>query len=272
MNTKLAIVRNTFGDRSAFLQLSLEYQNEAELNSKIKSFIFVDPHPINGYSDDFDKVINKKQKRINFEQHQGKLYWYSSIKHMFDNYEYNYILSIADDVIISKDYLKICNQIMEDKVLDNQTIFCFHAGAWDKPKGDKNNIVRSSASSNSILITREKFELVKAFVKENAPNMVDNNHMISEILNSKGMTTIAPEYNRHSHFGIYGYTVSGKHGNLEGQSSLFSKNKSHEDLYELLKKSCLKGKKLASLNKNQNPRYFWDFDPSIDYDLISYSI
>ena len=102
--------------------------------------------------------------------------------------------------------------------------------------------------------------------------MVDNNHMISEILNSKGMTTIAPEYNRHSHFGIYGYTVNGKHGNLEGQSSLFSKNKSHEDLYELLKKSCLKGKKLASLNKNQNPRYFWDFDPNVDYDLISYSI
>ena len=72
MNTNLAIVRNTFGDRSAFLQLSLEYQNEAALNDKIKSFIFVDPHPTNGFSDDFDKVINKKQKRINFEKHQGK--------------------------------------------------------------------------------------------------------------------------------------------------------------------------------------------------------
>ena len=161
---------------------------------------------------------------------------------------------------------------MEDKVLDSKTILCFHAGAWDKPKGDKNNIVRSSASSNSILITREKFKLVEDFVKENALNMIDNNHMISEILNNKEMTTIAPEYNRHSHFGIYGYTVNRKHGNLEGQSSVFSKNKSHEDLYELLKKSCLKGKKLASLNKNQNPRYFWDFDSNVDFDTLKYTL
>lgn len=161
---------------------------------------------------------------------------------------------------------------MEDKVLDNQTILYFHPGAWDKPKGDVSKIVRSSASSNSILITREKFKLVETFIKENAPTMVDNNHMMSEILNNKGMTTIAPEYNRHSHFGIYGYTVSGVHGNLEGQSSVFSKNKSHEDLYELLKKSCLKGKKLSSLNKNQNPRYFWDFDSNVDFDTLKYTL
>jgi hypothetical protein len=270
MNTNLAIVRNTFGDRSAFLQLSLEYQNEADLNNQIKSFIFVDPHPENGFSDDFNKVINKKYKRINFEQHQGKLCWYSAVKHMFDNYNYDYILSISDDVIISKDYLKMCMQIIEDKVLNNQTILCFHPGAWDKPKGDVNKIVRSSASSNSILITREKFKLIETFVKENAPTMVDNNHMLSEILNHKGMTTIAPEYNRHSHFGIYGYTVNGKHGNLDGQSSVFTKEKTHEQIYELLKKSCLKGKKLSNLNKNQNPRYFWDFDSNIGFETLKY--
>jgi hypothetical protein len=153
----IAIVRSTYYDRSAMLQLSLEYQNNSENSDKFQTYVFVDPHPIHGYSVDYDKVITDKYIRINWPRNSGKYSWYDSVKFTFDNTDYDYVISIEDDILISKDYLMLCEQLCQDRALDKDDILYFHIGAWEKPKGNPNKIIRSATSIRSCLISRFKF-------------------------------------------------------------------------------------------------------------------
>jgi hypothetical protein len=278
---KICIVRPTYYDRSAMLQLSLEYQKEAEYSDKFETYIFVDPHNEHGIVSDYDKVITDDYKRINWKQNSGKYSWYDSVKYIFENTNYEYVLSIEDDVLISKDYLRICDQLYHDRALSkDDNILYFHSGVWEKPKGNPNKIVRSGVSSRSILINRKKFEIIKKWVEEQKNrqdfdpvwSIKDNDHMINNILKDGNMITIAPETNRHGHVGIYGWSANHIHGNNKGQSSLFDKPLSHEELYSLLKENCLSGSKLIELNQNKNPNYFWDFDPNINFTKLEYNL
>ena len=270
---KTAIVRNTFHDRSAFLQLSLEYQKLADLSDTIKTFVFVDPHTVNGYVEDYDSVITDDLKRINFDNNVGKLSWYTAVKYIFDNYDYDHVISIEDDIIVSKDYLRMCFKIIEYSVLEkHDDILYFHIGAWEKPKGDKTKIVRSSASLRSALIGRDKFfKYVDKFYKENT-EIRGFDLDLQDILNANNLTAIAPIYNRHGHFGVYGWSSNGIHGDDRGQNSIFESKISHEKLYNILKKSCLSKLKLLKLNNNMNPGYFWNFNPDIEFSEIEYNV
>jgi hypothetical protein len=93
--------------------------------------------------------------------------------------------------------------------------------------------------------------------------------MISNILKYTNMTTIAPEMNRHGHFGVYGWSSNGVHMDNRGKVALFN-NISHHELYNEIKNICLNGEKLLKMNQNKNPGYFWDFDPNIDFDKLEY--
>jgi len=276
------IVRPTYYDRSAMLQLSLEYQKDAINHSNAETYIFVDPHNEHGIVSDYDKVITDEYKRIDWKQNSGKYSWYDSVKYIFENTNYEYVLSIEDDVLISKDYLRLCEQLFHDTALiKDDNILYFHSGAWEKPKGNPNKIVRSGVSSRSILIYRKKFGIIKKWVEEQKNrqdfdpiwSIKDNDHMINNILKDGNMTTIAPENNRHGHVGIYGWSATKvQKVSHDGQSALFDKPLSHEELYSLLKENCLSGSKLRELNQNKNPNYFWDFDPNINFTKLEYHL
>lgn len=270
IKTDIIIVRPTYYDRSAMLQLSLEFQQQSDCAEEFDTFVFVDPHPLHGYTEEYDSVINTMYNRINWPRNSGKYSWYDSVKYIFDNSDYNYVLSIEDDIIISKDYLKLCKKIVHDKVLDNHSVLYFHIGAWEKPKGNPNKILRSGASSRSILINRTKFHIIEKWIKNN--NLKDNDHMVFDILHEYNMTTVAPEMNRHGHFGIYGWSSNHKFGNIDGQKSIFDKDIDHDDLYKLLKNNCMSGDQLLLLNNNKSSKYFWDFNPNISFDTIQYQL
>lgn len=271
-NTNICIARPTYYDRSAMLQLSLEYQKDATNSEDFETYVFVDPHTEHGIVSDYDKVITDEYSRVDWPSNSGKYNWYDSTKYIFDNTNYNYVLSIEDDVLISRDYLRLCNTLHHDKALVKEdNILYFHIGSWEKPKGNPDKIIRSGASSRSILIYRKKFEIINNWI-EQQKKIIDNDHMISDILRYHKMTTIAPKVNRHAHVGIYGWSANHIHGNNRGQVSLFEKLLTHEELYLLLKQNCLSGEKLRELNKNKNPDYFWDFDPNINFIKLEYTL
>jgi hypothetical protein len=268
VDEKIAIIRTTYYNRSAMLRLSLEFQEEAELSDTFKTFIFVDPHPFYGYDKEYNNVINDAYFRINLPRHLGRYSWYDSVKYMFENTYYDYILSIEDDIVISKDYFKLCKQIAEvDKILDiDNNILNLHIGAWEEPKGNPNKIVRSESSSRSILINRFKFyKYVDTFYKYKKSESIEGLDLhIQTILNNNNLTTIAPEYNRHGHFGIYGWSASNKETEIE--------NMNHQELYEKLKNNCLDGKALQNLNNNYVNHYFWNFNPNVNFNKLEYEI
>lgn len=270
-NTNICIARPTYYDRSAMLQLSLEYQKDATNSEDFETYVFVDPHTEYGIVSDYDKVITDQYTRIDWSKNSGKYSWYDAVKYIFDNTNYDYVLSIEDDVLISKDYLRLCNQLYHDKALTkDDNILYFHVGAWGNFVGDVNKIVRSRASSRSIMIYKKKFEIVKNWIKQQ--KIIDNDHMISDILRCHKMTTIAPKVNRHAHIGIYGWSANNIHGDKGGQISLFEKPLTHKELYLLLKENCLSGTGLRKLNKNKNSKYFWDFDPNINFTKLKYDL
>lgn len=270
-NTEICIVRTTFHDRAPMLQLSLEYQQLAQLSDQFDTYIFVDPHPKYLFTSDYDKVINQNYVRKNWLSNQGKFCWYNAIKYIFDTTNFDYIISIEDDIIISKDYLRLCKQIINDRILEIYSdILYFHIGAWVEPFGNVNKIVRSSASSRSILISRKKFEIIKNWINNN--DIIDNDHMMSDILKNHKMTTIAPKMNRHGHFGIYGWSASGIFNHTSSQEDVFDTKLSFYELYNKLKDSCLNKDKLCLLNKNKNASYFWNFDPNIDFTKLEYHL
>jgi hypothetical protein len=270
----MCIVRNTFGDRSPFLKLSLEYQEQARHPYDMDTFIFIDPHPENGISPDYNNSFFNSYVKIAFENHKRRRSWYLANKYMYDNYGYEYVLSIEDDVITSHDYLFMCEEIMSSKILEQENdILYFHIGAWEKPHGNINKIVPSQASSRSILMQRNKFDLIIDFMNVNTEDQeVGNDSIISALLKEKNMKTIAPEHNRHGHFGIYGWSSAGLHADHNGQKSIFDEPVSSEKLYEMVKDACLDGSKLLDLNKNKNPEYFWDFDPHVNFEKLEYDL
>lgn len=270
-STNTCIVRTTFHDRAAMLKLSLEYQKQSKLSDNYNTYIFVDPHPEHGFVSDFDSVITKDYFRINWKTNQNKYCWYNAIKHIFDNTDFEYVISIEDDIIISTDYLQICQQIIDDKILEeHHDILYFHIGAWLQPAGDINKIVRSQASSRSILINRNKFDIITNWINSNS--IIDNDHMMSDILKHNHFTTIAPKFNRHGHFGIYGWSSNGIHANTKGQNTIFENFINFDELYSILKKSCLNKNELLKLNQNKNSNYFWDFDPNISFTKLEYAL
>jgi hypothetical protein len=276
-SNKICIIRNTFGDRCPFLKLSLEYQEQACHPYDIDTFIFIDPHPKNGISPDYNDLFLNNYIKIAFENHKARYSWYLANKYMYDNYQYEYVLSIEDDIIISRDYLLMCEEIIKSKILEqeNNTLY-FHIGAWEKPYGDMNKIVPSQASSRSILMHRNKFNIIRKFMNTNHKNQdnmkIGNDHIISSILKENNMKTIAPKYNRHGHFGIYGWSSAGVYSDYNGQKSIFDEPVSSESLYETIKDACLDRLKLMHLNGNKNPNYFWDFDPNVQFDKLEYEI
>jgi len=254
------------------LQLSLEYQKNATNSQDFETYIFVDPHTEYGIISDYDKVITDEYHRIDWPKNSGKYSWYDSTKYIFDNTNYDYVLSIEDDVLISKDYLRLCEQLYNDGALiKDDNILYFHIGAWEKPKGNPNKIIRSGVSSRSILIYRKKFQIIQKWI-EQENYIEDNDNAMVDILKDHSMSAIAPETNRHAHIGIYGWSANHIHGDSRGQSSLFEKPLTHEELYFLLQQNCLSGEKLRELNKNKSPDYFWDFDPNIDFAKLQYDL
>jgi len=276
-DSKICIIRNTFGDRYPFLRLSLEYQEKAQCLYNTETFIFIDPHPQNGISSDYNNSFLNNYIKIEFENHKARYSWYLATKYMFNNYQYEYVLSIEDDIIISRDYLLMCDDIMKSKILEQENnVLYFHIGAWEKPHGDINKIISSGSSSRSILIHRSKFGIIENFININYKNQnnmkIGNDSILNSLLKEKNMRTIAPEYNRHGHFGIYGWSSSGVHADYDGQKSIFEEVIDSESLYETIKDACLDGSKLMHLNRNKNPRYFWDFDPNVQFEKLEYEI
>jgi hypothetical protein len=272
---KFCIIRNTFGDRAPFLKLSLEYQEQAYHPYDIKTFIFIDHDPKNGISSDYNDPFFDNYVKIVFENHKARQSWYLANKYIYDNYQYEYVLSIEDDVIISSDYLLMCEDIVKSQILEKENdILYFHIGAWEKPYGNINKIVSSQASSRSILIHKNKFDLIKTFMGTYDKNQdymkIGNDKIMSRVLEENKMKTIAPQYNRHGHFGIYGWSSNGIYANYDGQKSIFEKPVSSECLYQMVKTACLDGSKLLDLNGNKNPQYFWDFDPNIQFEKLEY--
>lgn len=274
-NTNICIVRPTYYDRSSMLQLSLEYQKNATNSQDFETYIFVDPHTQYGIVSDYDNVITDKYIRINWPKNSGKYSWYDCVRYVFENTNYEYVLSIEDDVLISKDYLKLCNQLYHDKALiKDDNILYFHIGAWEKPKGNPNRIVRSKSSIRSCMIHKSKFlKYVKPYYEINKNNEIAGLDLdLQNILDQHNMTTIAPETNRHAHIGVYGWSASNIQADNNGQISLFDRKLTHEELYTLLKSICLSGEDLKALNRNKANNYFWDFDPNINFTKLQYDL
>lgn len=274
----VCIVRNTFYDRSAFLQISIEYQEAIDESKDFHTYIFIDPHPEYGISDSYDDICNKHKlyTKIFLDSNKGKLSWYYSINSIFSTYsKYDYIISIEDDIILSRDYIRICKQLIYDGALDKEdNILMFHAGAWGRPNGDKNLIIRSSSSLRSTMISRKKFcKFIDTYYKDIDSSTIEGLDIdIKNILNKYRLSTICPQMNRHGHFGVYGWSSNGRHADNRGQSSIFENRLTHDKLYKKIKPICLNGNKLLELNQNKNPKYFWDFDPNINFTKLNYKL
>lgn len=272
----LCLIRNTFGDRSPFLRLSLEYQNDIRKISNYNTWIFIDPKSDQQVDESYNSAFFNQYTKYVFENHKGRQSWYLATKYMFDNYDYEYLLSVEDDVILSYDYINLCSKIIEDRVLLKDNILYMHPGAWEEPKGDPNLIVYSGVSSRSILIHREKFRLVQQHIESNQKiiesDKTGNDSLLLQVCQKLQQRPIAPIYNRHAHFGIYGWSSLGVHSDSRGRISLFKNNETEEHIYELLKTSCFDGAKLLALNNNKNPKYFWNFDPNINFTQLVYRL
>lgn len=274
----VCIVRNTFYDRSAFLQISVEYQEAIDESEDFHTYIFIDPHPEHGVVDSYDDICNKHKRytKIFLDDNKNKLSWYYGLHFIFSAYpKYNYIISIEDDIILSKDYIRLCKQLIHDWAINkDDNILMFHAGAWGTPSGNENTIVRSSSSVRSSMITRKKFyQYIDPYYQSMNIDQIELTDIaIKNILDQNKMSTICPEMNRHGHFGVYGWTSNGYHGDIRGQSSIFSEKLTHDELYTKMKDICLDGAKLLELNQNHNPNYFWDFDPNINFTKLDYKL
>lgn len=268
------ITRTTFHDRSPFLQLSLDYQKLADHATDLDTYIFVDPHPQHGYCIEYNSVIADKYKRINWPRNSGIYSWYDSVKYIFDNTDYEYVITIEDDVIISRDYLRLCIEIINNGILiEDNNILYFHIGAWEQPKGNKNLIVRSSASLRSSLISRQKFfQYVVPFYAQDDVQISGLDLDIQTILKLNKMSAIAPQMNRHAHIGVYGWSSTGQHASNLGKNHLLGRYKKHHDLYNYLSQVCFSRDKLLELNRYGNPNYFWDFSPNIDFQKLVFDI
>lgn len=266
------VVRTTFNDRSPFLQLSLDYQKLADYSDSLDTYIFVDPHPQHGYTTEYNKIITHPYKRINWPRNSGIYSWYDSVKYIFDNTNYEYIITIEDDIIVSNDYFRLCLEIINSNILLKQNdILYFHIGAWEQPKGDKNLIVRSSASLRSSLINRQKFfQYIVPFYAQDDVAISGLDLDIQTILKLNKLTAIAPQMNRHAHIGVYGWSSTGHHASDKGKNHLLSKYRDHQNLYNYLSKICFDRDKLLELNQYGNPDYFWDFDPNINFSHIQF--
>jgi hypothetical protein len=267
---KIAIVRNTFNDRAVFLKISKEYQEAAAFSDHLETFVFVDPHPEGGISSEYDQVIPEDWKRINFEHNVGSFSWYKSLKHVFENHDYDHLITMEDDVIVSRDYFKMCLAVVNSGALEREDVLFFHAGAWQKPEGPPGLIVRSSSSTRSTLIRREDFfRHIDAFYREgSAFSGFDLD--VQTILDSSKITSMAPKRNRHGHIGVYGWSSNGVCADNRGQSSIFSSLPSFDEFYSVMKESCQDGQALLNLNGGKNPGYFWDFDPDMDFDRLDF--
>ena len=268
----LAIVRNTFDDRAVFFKISKEYQETASFSDQFDNFVFVDPHPERGISQEYDQVIPENWKRTDFDRNVGVFSWYKSLKHVFENYHYDYLITIEDDVIVSRDYFKMCLAVVDSGALEKDDLMFFHAGAWQKPEGAPDLIVRSSSSIRSTLIRREDFfRHVDAFYRK-APTVSGGDLDVQTILDSSKITSISPKRNRHGHIGVYGWSSSGVHADNRGQSSIFPSRPSFDEFYSVMKKSCQNGQELLNLNGGKNSGYFWDFDPDMDFDQLEFKL
>jgi hypothetical protein len=257
------------------LQISLEYQKAADYSDKFETYIFIDPHSEHGIVSDYDKVITNEFNRIDWTQNSGKYSWYDAVKYIFDNTNYNYVLSIEDDVLISKDYLRLCQQLHYDEALTkDDTILYFHIGAWGQTRGDVNRIVRSQSSIRSSMIHKTKFyKYVQPYYENyNVNKILGLDLDLQKILDINNLTTIAPEANRHGHIGVYGWSATNKHADNTGKISVFGDAIGHNELYQILNESCLSGDKLRKLNQNKNPDYFWNFDPDINFTQLKYDL
>jgi hypothetical protein len=265
----IAIVRNTFDDRAVFFKVSKDYQDAAFFSDQFDNFVFADPHPERGISFEYDHVIPADWKRINFEYNVGVFSWYKSLRHVFENYDYDHLITIEDDVILSRDYFKMCLAVVNSGVLEKDVLF-FHPGAWQKPDGDPNLIVRSSSSIRSTLIRRENFfKYVDAFYRE-ATTVSGGDLDVQKILDSSNITSISPKRNRHGHIGVYGWSSSGIYADNRGQSAIFSSRPSFYEFYSVMRESCQNGQALLNLNGGKNSGYFWDFDPDMDFDRLEF--
>jgi hypothetical protein len=273
---KICVVRTTFYDRSAFLLLSTEYQERIEYACDLYTYIFIDPHPKYGISSHYSNICNNGlYKKIILKNNRGKLSWYKAIYDIFQKYEYDYIISIEDDIVLSTDYFRLCYQLVLDGALDkDDNILMFHCGAWGEPKGNDNTIVRSSASLRSCMISRNKFNkfIIPYYNNIKTENIEGLDIDIKNILNSNKLTTICPEKNRHGHFGVYGWSSNGCHADDRGKASIFNEKISHNEIYDMIKPIALSGEKLINVNKNHNPDYFWNFDPNINFTKLIYKL
>lgn len=269
----ICIIRNSFGDRSAFLRLSLEYQKKIRLSDDLRVFLFLDPHPEHGLDSSFKHIDLEPYTKIVFENHKNRKSWFLATKYIFDYYNYDYVLSIEDDVILSYDYLELCLEIIKDKILENENkVLYMHPGAWEKPTGNINQIVYSGNSSRSILIHKSKFNKIVKYLSDHNVNAVGNDGLLNLITQHTNTKAISPKYNRHAHFGVYGWSSNRIHGSLSGKGIIFEENIDQTCLYDIMKQICFDGSKLSELNNNKNPRYFWDFDPNIQFSKLEYKV
>ena len=259
----VGILRNSFWGRAPLLKLSLEWQEKCDGHEQFKTHVYVDPHNFWGFTKKEFNLVTKDYKV--FPARQNRRSWTVATQELFSSYPYEYILSIEDDVILSKDYFKLCLKLIESEEFHRDDVLYFHPGGWMSPKGDKNLIITSGISSRSILIQREKFfkYVWPAFLRNSKIKTSDM--FLGEIKERNELKVLTPQYNRHGHFGVWGFSANAIFDFSQGRRQIFPGMDFYK-IYEILKDSCLSGEKLRRLNQGRNPRYFWDFDPNVMFD------
>jgi hypothetical protein len=264
--------------RPEILKLSLEYQQEAvDLDKFITVFVVDYPQ-----SDEIMCVIGdyKPPKAIILRKQ-----WYNltrsileAYKWIFEDFNADMVVTIEEDAIIAKDFLKLALWFRENPI--SSEVLTLNSGWLEElaVRQDDNKLHKINWHFPvAIGVMRNMFEKyvlphchegyynnAPSYLWEHFPDIWKRGSntgqagLFNRIRIKNNLQVLCPEVRRAGHIGVYGFFQG---GNKFGELSEPAK-------YEVLKQYACDGKFLRQLAEGQNPDNFVDFNPNTDFKAL----
>ena len=260
-------------NRPEMLRLSLEYQEKNLCGDQFKTYFFVD-YPqseevlsvIDNYNGNKEVILRKA--RLDLTPNILTAYRY-----LFGDLKANYVAIIEDDIIISKDWLKMVLWFTENDCDEN--VLAFNAGTLMDKKcvGDMSKLkyIDWYYSCASVISKRmfdkymlphcceEYYNNKDIYLRKNFPGilegkLLDQAGLFRRVRMKNDLKILCPVFRRFGHIGVY--------GRFQGESPF--EKLSTEERYNVLKKICHSGEELSKYIKCQTGN-FVDFEFDTDF-------
>jgi len=268
----IPILRPCF-QRPEMLRLSLEFQRQNMCQSEFMTFFFADYSANEEVMSVLsthkqDKAIIMRKERLDLTPNILEAY-----KWLFANLSTNYVAIIEDDIIVSRDWLKMMLFFINS--LDKTNVLALNAGDLRDKKlaGDKSVIKNNDwYFSCASIISREMFEKYilphckpeyynnkDAYLRKHFPGMLegkllDQAGLFRRVRMRYNLKVLCPVFRRFGHIGVY--------GRFQGGSPLYGKET--QERYKILKNACCSQVELEKW-VSQKTGNFVDFEPNTDF-------